>query len=129
MDATSLNSVVLVHVTLEAVVNLLFQHGRAGVAEYTQGDLTAVVVPTLGIDEDFDVARFAISRNNSGHFEIRGRFARGFNGNSRDGTDGKAVFNHGGDRYMRSQCPVQPGRKRIYRDVTIAKARRRYLVT
>jgi hypothetical protein len=85
---------VFVEVALEAVVNLFFQHSRAGVAEDTNGNLTIVLVRTLDIYEDFDVTRLSVARNNAGNLHIRRRFARGFSGDLRNRSNGKSVFNH-----------------------------------
>lgn len=100
-----------VDVALKAVVNLLFQHSRAGVPEHADGDLTAVVVPTLDIDQDFDVTRFAVAGDNARDLQIRRGFARGFNGDLRDRSDCKSIFNHDSDRYMRSGYLRITGRK------------------
>ena len=84
----------LVDVALEVVVNLFFQCSRTGVPEHTDGNLTAIVVPTLDIHQDFDVTRFSIAWNNTGNLEIRGRFAGGFGSYLRDRAYCKTVFNH-----------------------------------
>ena len=101
----------LVQVPLEVVVNVAFQCGRAGVAEHPNRDLAAVVVPALGIDQDFHIAGPSVAGHYTGHFEIRRGFARGFNGDLGDRTNVNTVFNHCGDRYMRSAQRVEHSHK------------------
>jgi hypothetical protein len=119
LDAPSLNGVVRVKMPLQVVVNVAFQCGRAGVAEHPDRDLTTVVVPPLGVDEDFNVTGAAIAGHDTSHLEIGRGFPRSFNGNPGNGTYGNSVFKHGGDPYMRSRYRRQASNRRIYRDVTI----------
>jgi hypothetical protein len=110
---------VFVDVALKVVEDLLFQRRRSGIPEHADRNLTGVVVPTLDIDEDFDVARLSIARHDAGNPEIRGGFARGFGSNLRDRSNGKAIFNHDCDRYMRSgraRSPVAQEFTRTLRD-------------
>jgi len=103
----------LVDMTLEVVVNLLLQHSRAGVPEYPNRDLAVVVVGTLDIDKDFDVARLSVARNDAGNLEIRGRFARGFRSDLRNSANSQSVFNHDSDRYTRSDTWDHMPRKNL----------------
>jgi hypothetical protein len=93
---------VFVDVALEVVEDLLFQRRRSGIPEHADRNLTGVVVPTLDMDEDLDVARLAIARNDTGNPEIGGGFAGGFGSYLRDRSDCKTVFNHDWNRYKRS---------------------------
>jgi hypothetical protein len=82
----------LVQMTLKAVVNIALQCGGAGIPEHPDRDLTAVVVPSFGIDEDFDVAGASITRHDAGDFQVGRGFACGFNGDLSDRTNGKTMF-------------------------------------
>ena len=101
----------LVQVPLEVVVNVAFQCGRAGVAEHPNRDLTAVVVPALGIDENFHVAGAAVPGHYPRYLEVGRGFPRSFNGDLCDRTNVNTVFNHCGDRYMRSAQRVEHSHK------------------
>ena len=102
-----------VDVALEVVVNLCFQYSRAGIAEYADGNLPVVLVRTLDIDKDFHVTRFAVSGHNARNLQIRRCFARSFSGDLRDRSNGKSVFNHDSDLYMRSDGPEISSRKNL----------------
>jgi len=82
----------LVQVTLQTVVNVAFHGGGAGIPEHPDGNLTAVVVPSFRVDEDFDVAGTSISRHHGGDFQVGRGFACGFHGDLRDRTNGKTMF-------------------------------------
>jgi hypothetical protein len=101
----------LVDVALEVVKDLFLENSRAGIPENADGNLTGVVVPTLYIYQDFDVAGFSVARNDTGNLEIGGRFAGSFRSDLRDRTDGKTIFNHDWDPYMRSSRKDHPHAK------------------
>jgi len=61
----------LVDVALQVVINLLLQHGWAGVSKHPNRDLAGVFVPTLDIYEDFDVARLAVAGDDAGNRQVR----------------------------------------------------------
>jgi len=82
----------LVEVTLQAVVNVAFQGDWAGIPEYPDRNLTAVVVPSLRVDENFDVAGASITRHHAGDLQVGRGFACGFNGDLGDRTNGKTMF-------------------------------------
>ena len=83
-----------VNQALEVVVDLFFQYSRAGVPEHTDGNLTALVVPTLDIDQDFDVTRLAVAGYHAGNLQIWRGFARGFSSDLRHRPNSKSIFNH-----------------------------------
>ena len=82
----------LVKMTLQVVVNVAFQCGRSGIAEDSDSNLATAIVPPFRVDEDLDVTGASVTGHDARNFQIGGRFARGLDGDLRDGTNSDSVF-------------------------------------
>ena len=85
-----------IEMALQVPGNLLFQRRRPRISKGTNRNLMRVNVPTLIIDEDFDVAGAAVAQQDAGNRQFGRGFTRRLGGNLGHGAHGKAMFdNHG----------------------------------